>query len=348
MKPFSKGLLLAITIYDVAKKAGVGIGTVSRALNDSPHILPETKAKILRVVKELNYTPHVLARGLASKRTNTITIIIPTLPSHYYYGIISGIQDESLKNNYDLILHCADNPKLLKHYFDKTLKERKVDCVIILSHQVSNQYAEKYLHAKIPVILVDSFHPQLDSIYTENQSGAFTAVEHLIKNGHKKIGFITGLLKSVPAKQRLQGYKKALRKYGIGYDKRIIIECDFVPKNDGFNEEAGYMGMKKMLDLNVDSLSAVFVASDIQAIGVLNALQESKIRVPEEISVVGFDDIEISKYLGLSTMRQPIYSMGKLAVLSFIERNGSKNRNILKKVFKSELIVRRSSDFMKN
>ncbi len=345
MKPAFKRSKLAITIYDVAKKAGVGIATVSRALNDNPHILPETKTKVLEAVKTLKYSPHVYARGLAGKKTQTISVIVPILASNFYYGIISGIQKKAREQNYDLILYSVDGKNRLSFFLDKILLEKKVDSVILVSMRISDSYARKFNKSSTPLILVDSYHPKVDSIITTNESGAYSATKHLIDLGHKDIGFIVGKLSSIPAQQRYEGYVKALKDFDLKLNDTNIIECESPEFIDGFSEKAGYQAMKKLLSECVRRPTAVFLSSDIQAIGAMKALREQNIKVPGDISIVGFDDIELSNYLGLTTIRQPIEEMGSFAVQKLFEKRNSEDHTVLKKIFQTELVIRNSSGY---
>ncbi|MDZ7262730.1 MAG: LacI family transcriptional regulator, partial [candidate division KSB1 bacterium] len=201
---------MSVTIYDVAKKAGVGIGTVSRALNNSPNILPETKAKVLRVVKELNYQPYAMAQRLARKKTNTIAAIIPIFTSYFFLEMLKGIQHEITRHNYDLILYSVDKLSKKDIFLKKTLQERRVDGVLLISLSIDENYVARFLNSRLPIVLVDNFHSELDSITIENTHGAYLATQHLIKLGHTKIAMINGQLHSFPAGLRLEGYKRAL------------------------------------------------------------------------------------------------------------------------------------------
>ncbi|HDQ00652.1 MAG TPA: LacI family transcriptional regulator [bacterium] len=338
---------MRVTIYDVAKQAGVGIGTVSRVINNSPHISPKTRDKVLKVIKQLKYQPYVMAQGLARKKTNTIACIVPYFTGYFYFELLNGVQQALSRNGYDLILYSVDLFEKKEDILKRTLRERRVDGVLVSSMTISDNYAAKFIHSKIPVALVDGFHQLLDSITIENHEGAYLATSHLLKLGHIKIGMINGCLNSVPAKIRLQGYKQALIDNNITLDEQCIfnVEPNAEPalrNNDGFNKLAGYIAMKKMLALRKNRPTAVFISSDIKAAGAIKAIQEHGLKIPDQIAIVGFDGIELSEYLGLTTMKQPMFKMGDLAVKILINKiqNGVNNEKVFKQLFHPQLVVR--------
>jgi LacI family transcriptional regulator len=176
-------------------------------------------------------------------------------------------------------------------------------------------YAARLRQRRLPIVLVDGYHPWFDSIHIENRRGAFLATQHLIRLGHQTIALISGRPSARPSQERLAGYRDALRAHGLHYDRRRV----FVPRStrlDGYTEEAGREAMRELLRTRSRDadISAVLVASDIQAIGVLEEAHEAGVRVPEDLAVLGFDDIDLARYLGLSTMRQPLLEMGALAM----------------------------------
>ena len=336
---------MQITIYDVAKKAGVGIGTVSRVINNSPQISPKTRDKVRKVIRELNYKPSVMARGLARKCTNSIACIVPSFTGYFYFEILNGVQKAISKKGYDLILYSVDLFEKKEEIFKRTIRERRVDGVIIISMTISDTYAKKFIQSKLPLALIDSFHKDLDSIAIENREGARIATNHLIKLGHKKLGMINGSLNSIPAKIRLDGYMDALAEHDIQPDKRFIINFDSsnsseLQHNDGFNKAAGYSAMKTILNHGNNRPTAVFIASDIQAVGAIRAIREKGLRIPDDIAIVGFDDIELSEYMGLTTVHQPMFEMGKLAAMRLTSKISGTNSKGLKKVFSTKLVIR--------
>jgi len=334
---------MAVTIYDIAEKAGVGIGTVSRALNNSPQILPETKARILKIVKELNYKPHALARGLARKKTGSIAVIVPFFMTQFFVAMLKGIQRELNRHSYDLILYCVDGPKRLIRFLKRTLEEKRVDGVILCSLLIDDNYAQKFLTSKVPIVLVDSFHASLDSISIENEAGAYQATLLLIEKGHRKIGMINASLVSRPAKLRLKGFCRAIEEANLEFNQKYVVTGEQSEESHGFSKEAGAQAIHKLIQLGTDRPSAVFIASDIQAIGAIQVLKKYHIKIPEEIAIVSFDDIELAEYFGLTTMRQPIYEMGQMAVKRLVAKISSKASGLFIKKIDPQLIIRESS-----
>lgn len=334
-----------VTIYDVAKKAGVGIGTVSRVINNSPQISPSTREKVIKVIRKLKYQPSAMAQGLARKKSNIIACVVPFFTGYFYFEVLNGIQQALSTLGYDLILYNVDKLEKKEEILKRTIRERKVDGVLLISLPISNKLVTTFRESNLPIVLVDSYHDALDSITIENKEGAFIATEHLITLGHKRIGMINGCLSSVPAINRLEGFKAALNKYDIAYHDTLVINVGLngdpeVLHNDGFNKKAGYKAMNKLLALNGERPTAIFISSDIQATGAIKAIQEHDLKIPDDITIVGFDDIELSEYLGLTTVHQPMYDMGTLAVNRLMDKIVGKDSNSYKTVFPTKLVIR--------
>lgn len=336
---------MSVTIYDVAKKAGVGIGTVSRVINNSPQISPYTREKVLKIIRDLKYQPSAMAQSLARKKSNIIACIVPFFTEYFYFEVLNGIQQALSNYGYDLILYNVDKLEKKEEILKRTIRERKVDGVLLISMPISDKLVSKFIESKLPIVLVDSFHDALDSITVENEAGAFIATEHLISLGHNRIGMINGCLSSVPAINRLQGFKAALNKYNIVYNDNWVVNVSLngdpeVLHNDGFNKLAGYKAMTRLLEENEHRPTGVFISSDIQATGAINAIKEHGLKIPNDITIIGFDDIELSEYLGLSTVHQPMYEMGKLAVDRLMDKIAGKLSDNFKTVFPTKLVIR--------
>ncbi len=336
---------MSVTIYDVAKKAGVGIGTVSRVINNSPQISPGTREKVLKVIKKLKYQPSAMAQGLARKRTNIIACIVPFFTGYFYFELLNGVQQSLSNYGYDLIFYSIDKLEKKEEILKRTILERKVDGVLLISMPMPDKLVSKFRESNLPIVLVDSYHDALDSIVVENKEGAFIATEYLINLGHKRIGMINGCLSSVPAINRLEGFKAALKKYNIAYCNAFVINVGLngdpeILHNDGFNKKAGYKAMNQLLASNGEQPTAIFISSDIQATGAIKAIQEHDLKIPDDITIIGFDDIELSEYLGLTTIHQPMYDMGTLAVNRLMDKIAGKDSNSYKTVFPTKLVIR--------
>lgn len=338
-----QGEQVTVTIYDVAERAGVGIGTVSRAINNSPNIHPETRERVLRIAKEMNYLPHALARSLARQKTSTIAAIVPFFTNYFSSELLKHIQYALSRHHYDLILFSLDRVERLETMLERVFSERRVDGILLISTPIDPHMEKKLLHKDCPIVLVDNVHPKLDSILVNNESGAITATEHLIQLGHRHIGMINASLTSYPARRRYEGFQKALAEHQLSFNPHHVMIADTEQHEHGFNEESGYMAMTQLIKRQKKRPTALFVASDVQAMGVMHAAREANIHIPDDIALVGFDDIEFAKFFGLTTMRQPIGRMGSLAVETLIKRIEHQIENDpLCTELESELIIRES------
>jgi LacI family transcriptional regulator len=340
---------MPVTIYEVAKKAGVGIGTVSRVLNNSAQISPATRAKVLKVIKQLNFQPHALAQGLARRKNHTIGVIVPFFTGYFYVELLRGIQHALTEQEFDLVLYGVDDLHKKEACFKRVLQQRRVDGVLLLSLQITEAFADEFERRQLPLVLVDMFHPRFDSITVNNEEGAYQAVKHLINIGRRKIAMVNGHGECVPARERLSGFRRAMGDAGLPVPPVYLMSSDAfqgeaVGRNDGFNKEAGYRAMQELLALNGDGPDAVFAASDVHALGVMSAAREHGLSIPEDLAVVGFDDVELAELVGLSTVRQPICEMGKLAVDRLLAKvNGNAEAATIHHRFTTQLVVRGTS-----
>ncbi|HTX18580.1 MAG TPA: LacI family DNA-binding transcriptional regulator [Bacteroidota bacterium] len=310
---------MAVTIYDIAREAQVGIGTVSRVFNNHPNVTAKTREKILAVAKRLNYHPHAYAQALARKRTNTIAAIIPFFTNYFFIEVLQGVQDKISAAGYDLILYGIDHPEQIDEYLRKSLQRGRVDGILFFSMKLPGSFVDKFKDHSKPVVLVDTFDDQFDSLAVENFQGATIATNHLISMGHKNIGMISANVNSVPSRERIAGFKDAITSAGLNLRPENVVVSK-ITKNDGFTREAGYQSMKEMLSAGGELPTAIFITSDIQAIGALSALRQAGLKVPQDVALVGFDDIELAEQFGLTTMRQPMHEIGELAVEKLIAR----------------------------
>lgn len=335
---------MAVTIYDVARHASVGIGTVSRVLNGSSQVKDSTREKVMKAMKALEYRPHGSARALASQRTRMVAVMLPHFNGYFFVDLLKGIQTLLCAHGYQMILSNVDHPEKVEAYLEKLLENRNVDGLILCSLGISDDFVDRFEKLKLNVVLVDSFHKALDSIVVDNRAGAYQATEFLIQQGHTHIGMITGLLASIPAQTRFEGYMQALNDHHIPFREEDLTISEVVTCADGFSKESGYHAMKNILTRKQPLPSAFFVSSDEQAAGVMLALKEADIQVPQHVSIVGFDDVEIAEYMGLTTVRQPITEIGKAATQMLLERiDGDANgRPVQFKSYKTELVIRES------
>ncbi|WP_018248260.1 LacI family DNA-binding transcriptional regulator [Orenia marismortui] len=330
-----------VTIYDVAELAEVGIGTVSRVLNNSARVSKETRNKVLEVIKKLNYQPNAMARGLALQKTASIGILISNFTSHFFMEVLKGVQQGLKKYNMDLVLYTVSAGDFYditrkENYIDRILSERRVDGVLAITMQMTEEEINKFKSVKVPLVLVNDLQESNSSVFVDDIEGAKEAVNYLISLSHERIAFINGCMDCRQGKQRLRGFKEALKEANIEIDDNLI-------KIGDFNEESGYNLMKEILEETKENLpTAIFTASDIQAIGALKAIKEAGYSVPDDFSLIGYDNIELSKHLDLTTIAQPMSEMGELGVEMLMKSINSQQNEIIKRELVPNLVVRDS------
>ncbi|MEL3974326.1 LacI family DNA-binding transcriptional regulator [Rossellomorea oryzaecorticis] len=296
------------TIKDVAKLSGVAVSTASYALNNSTKVSEVTREKVLAAAKQLNYQKNGLASDLKRTSTNTIALILSDLSGPYYSELIKGVQDVASTNGYDLI--ACSSIGGAQSTAVKFLREKRVDGVIILAHNIDDETILESSREGFPIVVLDRSiqSEHVVQIEVDNEHGAFMATEHLIEKGSREIAYVSGPYNSHDNELRFKGYRAALLKHGIEYRPKWKV-------SGGFTREGGYQATK-MIIAQKDVPQAIFYANDEMAIGGIQALNEKKISVPDDISIIGFDDIQLSEYVSppLTTMRQPKYEAGALAV----------------------------------
>lgn len=339
---------MAVTIYDVAKLANVGIGTVSRAINNSSQIRPQTKKIVLDAIKELGYTPHAIAQGLARKKTGILAAIMPFYTGHFYHELLRGIMKSLSKYEYDLILYYVDRLEMKNNFLNRTVQERRCDGVLTISMEISDEYAEKFIDAKVPLLIVDRAHDKIDCIQVKNKEGAYIATKHLIELNHKHIVMISGNMSSAPGKERKQGFLSAMKDAGLPVSDDSFISADklanpeLLQQNDGFNQQTGEAAIRKIMSDLDNKPTAIFAGSDILAIGAMKSAREAGKSIPGDYSIIGFDDIELASYLSLTTMQQPMYEIGKMAVERIMEKIENKESPV-RQVNLSPTLVERAT-----
>jgi LacI family transcriptional regulator len=337
---------MGITIYDLAREADVGIGTVSRCLNNHPSVAPQTRAKVLAIAKRLNYHPHAYAQRLASKKTNTVSVIIPYFTNYFFVQVLQGVQDKAAELGIDLILYGVNNIDQADHYLRRSLMRGHVDGVMFFSMKFPEAYVAKSQQMNLPVVLVDTFRPEFDSLRVKNREGAREATRHLLSLGHRNLAMINASLATQPAQERLEGFKDALAESDISFSMDRVIASS-QGKQDGFNREAGHASMREIIRKNTASsaVTGVFIASDVQALGALDAAHEAGLDVPGDIAIVSFDDIELARHVQLTTMRQPMYEMGAIALEKLHQRMKSPEAPPTLTTFLPELVIRQSCGY---
>ncbi|MCG8572788.1 MAG: LacI family transcriptional regulator [Spirochaetes bacterium] len=328
-------------IKDVAKKAGVSISTVSYAINNIPKVSAETKEKILRIAGELNYQPNFTAQSLKRQKTETIGLFTTDICSPYYLEVTRGIQDALIERKYDLII--ANIYQGLRSTAYRLLRDRRVDGGIILgSSDIPYRVIEKIAQKKVPLVVTDRSPDEpkqenkfISKLLVDNFNGAMSVVNHLISLGYRKIGYLSGLRESYDNQKRLEGFRQALQAKKIPFYAKWFIEANFT-------ENTAYSKTKEMIKTG-DLPEAIFAANDEMAIGAMHALQNEGIKIPEEMAIVGFDDIHLAKLVkpALTTVWRDEYKMGRIAVdMIFDMLNEKDHKNVI--TMPTRIMVRES------
>lgn len=296
-----------ITIYQVANRAGVAISTVSRVINNSPNVSQKTKDKVNDAISTLNFRPQVSARKLASREPQMLAIAVPSFTTPYYTEVLKGVKDEIKEMDLDIVIYNtgSKNPtEGAENFFDRGT----ADAVITISIEITDTVHHLLQSSEIPIILIGSSHPEYNYFELNNRKGGFLAGEHLIKQGYQRLGMIKPVAKTKSSTEREIGFREALKEF-----KMPIMEKFFVTgqseKHAGYTEEAGFEAIYEYDKLG-EFPDAIFCSNDTQAIGAYHALSKLGMRIPEDIGIMGYDNIKFTKYLDLTTIDQKMYSVG--------------------------------------
>ena len=305
-----------VTIKDVAKKAGVSISTVSRVINDSKPVTDEVKQKVLDVIKETGYVPNPLARSLVTKKSQLIGVIVPEVSDSFVSELLNGIEEVAKMYDYDILLANTYSDKEQELKSINLLRAKQVEGIVMMSWKVDEEHLNYIQNCRIPAVYVSKTARNYDvySVSISNTDATYDMTKYLIDKGHRKISFImTSEDDTVLEAERYLGFEKAMKDNNIDIDKSLV-------KNAGTTYKYGYDKMKEVLDEG-NIPDAVFVTGDEAAIGALNAICDAGYRVPEDISVAGFNDAKIASMYRpkLTTVHQPLYDKGAVAIRMVIK-----------------------------
>lgn len=335
---------MASTLEEVARLVDVSRSTVSRVINDHPNVRPETRERVWQAIRKSGYQPHAVARSLATNRTQIIGMVIPeavtTLFTDPFFSLLlRGATRICNACHYQLLLSLFDDPDGQKEMYRRVLRGGYLDGVILASTSLDDPLIPDLLCDRVPFVSVGRYpNGRIHYVDVDNVAGGRMAVEYLIDLGHRRIATITGRLNTSHGQGRLEGYRQALQAHHIKVEESLIVEGDFT-------EGSGMVNMQRLLPASPD---AVFVASDMMAIGALKALRQAGRRVPQDVALVGYDDIPIASAIepALTTVRQPIERMGSMAVevlLNVLEEPLEKETLARRIILLPELVVRASS-----
>lgn len=333
--------MAAITIRDVARHAGVGVGTVSRVLNDSPMVSEETRQKVQTAIDALDYSPSSVARRLSRGRSMAIAVIAPFFTRRSYVERLQGIEHVLSAGGYDLILYNVETVARRDECLRALPRGERVDGLLILSLAPNDAEASRLLQMGVPAVLIDAYHEQLPSVTIDDSAGARQAVRHLIELGHRRIAYIGEYLDDNPFNfrpigDRYRGYRDELEEAGIPF-------CPAYHRQGFYGWREARRMAHELLALD-EPPTAIFAYSDTMAFGTLEAAQQEGVAVPEELSVVGFDDVEIAQYFRLTTMSQPLYDSGARGAELLLDcMDSDRQQTAQHVVLPTELVVRQTT-----
>ena len=334
---------MRVSIKDIAKAAGVSHSTVSRALSDSPLIKAETKARIQQLAQEMGYSPDAIARSLVTQRTHTVGVVVTTITDPFVAEVVQGIEDTAQQNDYSVILASSASKPERELAAVEMLRAKRVDSLIVTSSRVGALYLEHLERFGVPVVLVNNHNRQSGrytfSVSVDNQHGGHLATAHLIQRGHRHIGYVSGPADHSDDAERLAGYRQALDESGITFDPALVVHGN--GRLDG-----GEQALRTLAGL-AELPTAVFCYNDMTAIGLISAARQAGLSVPDDLAVVGFDDIPLAAHIypSLTTVAQPQRDMGRKAMnmalaLMTADDSATPFSDI---VVKGKLIIRTSS-----
>jgi DNA-binding LacI/PurR family transcriptional regulator len=335
---------MAVTIKDIAQKAGVSPSTVSRAISGHPRISKETTDKIKSIMEELGYHPNVMAKSLVSRTTNTIGIVLPRpaeelFQNLFFPEVIRGIVTQATRSSYDLMITTGSTEREELEAVTRLVKGRRVDGIVLLHSRKQDQVVTFLREEHFPFVLVgrSEDYPDIVSVDNDNVQASYDATRHLISQGHKRIGFVSGPPNLTVSRDRLEGYRQAMAESGLETRPEWIVEGEFL-------QESGFRAMSFFMSLP-ERPSAIVVIDDVVAFGILRGLTELGYKVPDDLSIVGFNNIQLAELASppLSSVDIGIYQMGYSASQALIRRIKGEQAMQPRIIIPHRLIVRESS-----
>lgn len=328
-----------VTVMDVARASGVSGATVSRVLSGYEFVKESTRSRVLEAVDRLGYVANLQARSLAAGRSQIIGLLVPNLDNGYVGTIIQGIDKALERANYDLILYTSHRYPSKESFYVSAIASGLTEGLLLVAPQVPATYLDFLRNRNFPYVLIDQADSNENSPVVEanNWQGAYDATCYLCQSGHTRIAFITGALAIRSAVDRLRGYKAALTDCGIPIRNELIIEGDY-------QQRSGYEAAKRLLNPNDPPPTAIFASNDLSAFGAMDAARECGFRIPDDISIIGFDDVPQSMiaYPKLTTVRQPLEQMGQIAVRMLLEHIKDRSHPPQRVTLSTQLVLRDS------
>lgn len=329
---------MTVTIYDVAREAGVSMATVSRVVNNNPNVKPQTRKKVFEAIERLGYRPNAVARGLASKRTTTVGVVIPDISNALYAEVVRGIEDIANMYHYNMILCNSDKKKEKEIRVINTLLEKQVDGLIFMGGEITDDHMEAFRNT-VPIVLcaTTAMDRDIPSVDINHEQAAYDAVKSLIDQGHRNIAMITGNLQDPTiGLARFQGYRRAIEEAGIPFNETMV-------RAGNYRYDSGVEAMNYFLQLDVRP-TAVFSATDEMAIGAIHAIQDAGLQVPDDISIISVNNAPIASMVRpqLTTVAQPMYDIGAVSMRLLTKLMKKEQVTDINVVLPHELIARKS------
>lgn len=329
-------------LKDIALKTGVSIKTVSRAINNHPDVSEETKERILRVAKECNYVPNLVARSFRQNRTHSIGYVVRHLNNQFFVEVGFALESRFKENGYSMLISFTGDSVEAEVASLKLLVSKRVDGIVLSSIGTTGKHIKELLDTqKIPIVLIDNKIEglKLDGVFHDNINGSYLLIRHLIDHGHRNIACITGPTSESSSRERLKGYKKALRESGIAVSGELI-------KISNWQISGGVRATTEIIQNRSGKVSALFVANYLMALGAYKALRQHNLRVPEDIALVAFDNIEIAEHVepAITTVNNVNDKIGELAFKLLHEKldNNPNRKDVIEMVVDAELCIRES------
>jgi DNA-binding LacI/PurR family transcriptional regulator len=335
---FVRGVDVA-TIYDVGTRAGVSVATVSSVINNSSYVSPELRQRVEAAIRELNYSPNLLARGLARQKTLTLGVLVPDIANFFYPELVRGVEDKAKEAGYTIILGSSDNQLSKEEVYLELFLSKRVDGIVLIKApgEMSASLEQNLKKSGPPIVLLDREHAALaaDTVVADDFGGACLAIRHLLDLGHKRIGIIRGVSGASTTEDRFRGYQTTLE------ERHVALNPDQVAEGD-YGIESGYAAGVALLR---QKPTAVFVTNYMMTIGLLRAIEEQKLSCPKDISIVSYDDFIWSDVFPprLTCVVQPKYMLGYKAAETLISRIQGKHKRPRKEVLDNRLQIRASS-----
>jgi LacI family transcriptional regulator len=322
------------TIRDIAKKANVSVATVSAVVNSSAYVSPPLKRRVTKALKQLDYLPNEIARSLRNKKTRSLGVVIPDITNPFFTSVVRGIEDTANNSGYAVILCNSDEDHNKENLYINMLRSKHVDGLLLAAAGINIKYPE---NPKFPIVYINRIplNPNVDSVIVNNFKGAYEATQYLIELGHTKIAMISGMPGLYTTGERLRGYKEVMASSKLPFIK------EFIRQGNG-RLASGYEKGMELLKLHKRP-TAIFVTNNLMTLGVMKAMDELHLSCPQDVSIVGFDEVEWTDVFQFTTVAQPAYEMGKQSAELLISRvEGKATKEIKRIILDPTLKIRES------